>query len=93
MGCRNAYPNGDAAYFEQSDSVLGDGCVDFEFFEGFLDDALPFFVREGWVGGVFEAVDGLAFVVVANPAFEGGEGAGVALRQGLLQLFGLKRIC
>jgi hypothetical protein len=37
---------------------------------------LAFFFRERFVGGVFESLDSLAFVVVANPAFEGYVGAG-----------------
>ena len=93
VGCGNADPDGDASDFEQADAVLGDGGVDLEFSKCFSDNALAFFVSESGVGGVLEPIDGLAFVVVANPAFEGGEGSGVGVEQLAFQFFGLKRIC
>jgi|GEM_PF-5866265 hypothetical protein len=76
MGRADSDPNGDVADGEWTDSM--DTCCGFdaESFDRFGDYALAFFFRERFVGGVFESLDSLAFVVVANPAFEGYVGAG-----------------
>src|SRR5882672_2593955 len=55
-----------------------------------LDDALTFLDRERCESLVFETRDDLPFVVIANPALEGGKSAGAGIRQRLAQRAGVE---
>tara|TARA_B110000037_G_C17023923_1_gene466530 strand:- start:10 stop:342 length:333 start_codon:yes stop_codon:yes gene_type:complete len=77
VGGADPDPYGHVADLEEADSVLADDFIDGEALFGFVEDALAFFVREFLVCGVFEAFDWLAFVVVADPAFEAEAGSGL----------------
>ena len=53
--------------------------------DGFLDDARAFLQAQGLEGFVFQARDRMAFIVVADPAFEGGVAAAVMVEQFVAQ--------
>ena len=72
----DADPDGDIANFQRTDSVDACGRFDFEALARFLEDPRPFFFGEWLVGAVFESVNGFAVVVVADPTFKRGIGAG-----------------
>ena len=57
-----------------------------------VDDARAFLLRELGERFVFEARDGVAFVVVAHPAFEGREAAAAVVAHLALQGRGVERV-
>ena len=67
------------------------GARDAESRDGFFDDARAFLLGELGEGFVFEARDGVAFVVIAHPAFEGGEAAAGHVAHLALQRRGVER--
>lgn len=68
------------------------GANDVEFFDGFGDDARAFFFGEGLVSRVFEQIDALALVVVADPTFESDEGAGMVVEEFSLEGLWFQRL-
>ena len=57
----------------------------------FCDDTRAFLFRELDEGFVFQARDGVAFVVIAHPAFEGRESAAAVVAHLALQRRGVQR--
>ena len=72
-GCTD--PDGDFSNLEMAYAMDTAGLQDVELFACLFEDACAFFEGECGVGFVFKAVDFAAFVVVADPAFEGGVAA------------------
>src|SRR5687768_5825575 len=69
----HAHPHGDIADRERSGAMHAGGARDAEAADGFVHDACAFFFRELRERLVFEPRDGVAFVVIADPAFESRE--------------------
>ena len=76
----HAHPDRDVADGERTDAMHAGGARDAEARDGFRDDARAFLFRELHERLVFEARDRVAFVVIAHPAFEGGESAAACRR-------------
>src|SRR6188768_2146364 len=74
-------PDRDVADRQRPDAMYAGGAGHAKFFDGGLHDARAFLLGELGEGLVFEACDRVAFVVIAHPAFEGGEPAAAVVAQ------------
>lgn len=63
----------EAANFDRADAMDAGSVQDLEFLPGLFDDSVSLLLGEERVSLVFEPLDGAAFVVVADPAFERAE--------------------
>ncbi|MFO1428257.1 MAG: hypothetical protein U1F11_15065 [Steroidobacteraceae bacterium] len=72
VACGDTDPDRELADRERADAVHAARVLHAEARDGLLDDALALAHRELFEGLVLEPRDGVALVVVAHPAFEGG---------------------
>ena len=88
----HAHPDGDVTDGERTDAMHAGGACDAKAARGLRDDARAFLFGELDEGFVFQARDGVAFVVIAHPAFEGGESAAAVVAQFALQRRRVQRL-
>ena len=85
MGGGDADDDGEAADLDGPCAVTADGVEDVETFQGFGEDAVSFFLREGGISLVFEFQHLSSLVMVAHPAFKRAEAAGFRIGDGAVQ--------
>ena len=87
----DADPDRDVADGQRADAMYAGGARHTELLDRGLHDACAFLLGELRERLVLEARDRVAFVVIAHPAFEGGEAAALFIAQLALQGGGIER--